>query len=87
METETGMTDEKRVNPASSPIVQALWNMRWAALFIGTPLFALVMIELTFGLPQQLLLPAAAFLALNLVLFALLVRGEVKRIRRAKQSH
>lgn len=80
------MPDDDRARPAPPPITVALRNMRWPAVFIGTPLLGLVLIELTFGLPRQLLLPAAAFLVLNLVLFAMLVRGEVKRIRRAARS-
>lgn len=80
------MSDEKRAKPASTPTARALWNVRWPALFIGAPLLGLVMIELIFGLPQLLLLPAAAFLVLNLVLFAVLLRSEFKRIRRAAQS-
>lgn len=80
------MSDEKHAKPDSPPIARAIWNARWPAVFIGAPLLGLLMIELIFGLPQQLLLPAAAVLVVNLVLFAVLVRGEFKRIRRAAQS-
>lgn len=62
-------------------LVQALWNMRWPAVFICGPLLGVIMIELLFGLPQHLWLPAAGFFIFSLVLFSILVRGELRRIR------
>lgn len=86
MATDMARGNEPQVELASMPIARALWNMRWAAVFVGTPPLALVMIELTFGLPRHLVLLAAGFLLLSLLLFTMLVRGEIKRIRRAGRS-
>lgn len=66
--------------------VKAAWNMRLPAVFICGPVLGLIMIEITFGLPDRLWLPAAGFLALSLVLFGVLVRGEIKRIRRSGRA-
>lgn len=66
---------------------RALWNMRWPAVFICGPILGLVMVNLFFGLPAHLWLVAVGFLALVLVLFVILVRGEVQRLRRMPRSN
>lgn len=73
-------------NDVSRPALQALWNMRLPALIICGPLLGLVMLDLFFGLPNKLWLLAAGFFIFSLVLFGILVRGEIHRLRRTTRS-
>lgn len=70
----------KRGTPVSA---QALWNMRWPALYLCGPVVGLLLIDLLFGLPGRLWLLAAGFFLFSLLLFGILIRGETRRLRAA----
>lgn len=61
---------------------QALWNMRWPAVYLCGPVAGLLLIDLFFGLPGKLWLLAAGFFIFSLMLFGILLRGETQRLRR-----
>ena len=60
---------------------QALWNLRWPAVYLCGPVLGVLLINLWFGLPGKLWPLAAAFFAFSLVLFGILLRGELRRVR------
>jgi len=62
--------------------MQALWNMRLAALIICAPVVGLCLLELFYGLPGKLWLLAGGFFVFSLALWGILVRGETQRLRR-----
>lgn len=68
---------------ARSLWARALWNMRWPAVYICGPVLGLVMVNLFFGLPGHLWFVAAGFFGFSVVLFGILVHGEVQRLRRS----
>lgn len=64
----------------------ALWHMRWPAVFICGPVLGLVMVNTFFGLPGPLWLVAAGYFLFSLMLFTILVRGEVRRLRQLERA-
>lgn len=62
---------------------QALWNLRWPAVYLCGPLVGVLMIDLFFGLPGRLWLLAGGFFMFSLLLFGILMRGETRRLRAA----
>jgi hypothetical protein len=60
----------------------ALWHMRWPAVYICGPVVGLVLVNLFFGLPDHLWFLAAGFFGFSAILYAILVRGEIRRLRR-----
>lgn len=68
------------------PLPQAIWNMRWPAVFICGPMFGLIMVAGIFGLPRPLWLLGGGFFLFSCLLFAVLVNGEVRHLRRRESS-
>lgn len=68
--------------PLSMIVGRALWNLVWPALFICGPLVGLVMLDVFFGLPGQLWFVGGGFFVFSLFLFGILLRGEIRRLRR-----
>lgn len=77
------MGSGQQLDSKSMLLTQAIWHMRVPALFICGPVLGVLMIESFFGLPRHLWYLAAGFFLFSLVLFGILVRGEIRRIRRA----
>lgn len=65
---------------------QALWNLRWPALYLCGPVLGVLLVNLWFGLPGKLWPMAGGFLIFSLVLFGILIRGETRRVR-GKMRH
>lgn len=78
--------DGPSANGVPWPALQALWNMRLPALIICGPLLGLVMLDLFYGLPGKLWLLAGGFFVFSLFLFAILVRGEIHRLRHTTRN-
>lgn len=70
-----------------NPTLQALWNMRLPALYTCGPPVGVILIDLFFGLPNRLWFLAGGFFIFSLVLFAVLVRGESRRLRQAMRRN
>ena len=68
----------KRSIPAGA---QALWNLRWPAVYLSGPVLGVLLINLWFGLPNQLWFVAAIFFVFSLVLFGVLIRAEIRQVR------
>lgn len=68
-------------NRLMSARVQALWNMRWPAAILCGPMLGVLLVALWFGLPDRLWPLAGGFFLFSLVLFGILVRGEIQRVR------
>lgn len=66
--------------------LQALWHMRWPAVFVCGPVAGLLMVNLFFGLPGHLWFLGAGFFTFSVILLFVLVRGEVSRLRRLDAS-
>lgn len=80
------VTDSRRIKrlvpPSAMPrLMQALWNQRLAGLFILSPALGVVLVELIFGLSQDLQLMAAGMLILSIALFGILLGGEYRALR------
>ena len=70
--------ENKRFTSAGA---QALWNLRWPAVYLCGPLLGVVLINLWFGLPDKLWSIAAIFFVFSLVLFGVLMRAEIRQVR------
>lgn len=68
---------------SASAGTQALWNLRWPALYLCGPLVGVVLVDVFFGLPGRLWLLAGGFFMFSLLLFGILMRGETRRLRAA----
>ena len=64
----------------SAPTLQALWNLRAFGLFLLGPAVGLALGAEIFGMPASLIPIAAAMSLFSLGLFAVLVRGERRRL-------
>jgi ABC-type dipeptide/oligopeptide/nickel transport system permease subunit len=70
-------------SPARTLLRQALWNLRFPALYTLGPAFSLILVNLFFGLPRPLWFVACGFFLFSMALFAVLVRGEIRQLRQS----
>ena len=63
---------------------QAIWNLRLLGLFLLGPVVGVLLVNAIFGLPGALRLLAGAMFLFSLALFAVLVRGERRRLERRR---
>lgn len=68
-------------------LVQVAWNLRMLGLFLLGPGLGIGLVGAIFGLDPQLYPAAALMFLLTLSLFALLVRGEWRRLRVEAERH
>lgn len=71
--------------PALHPVARALWNLRWLGLFAIGPVTGVVLLDLVFGLPGQLIPLAGGGMLLMIFLFAFLFASEYRRLRDISQ--
>lgn len=60
---------------------QALWNLRWPAVYVCGPVLGVLLINLWFGLPDELWFVAAILFVFSLMLFGVLLRAEICQVR------
>jgi len=66
---------------------QVLWNLRMLGLFLVGPGLGVALVGAIFGLAPHLYGAAAGMFGLTLALFALLARGEWRRLCREAERH
>ncbi|MGC8697043.1 MAG: hypothetical protein ACP5Q0_01105 [Halothiobacillus sp.] len=64
-----------------SPLMQAVWNLRWMSLFMVGPALGIVLVDRIFGLPIILWWSAGGVSVLMLGIFTSLVLKERRLIR------
>ncbi len=64
----------------AGPILRALWNLRALGLFLLGPVVGVTLGAEVFGMPGALIRVAAVMFLLSLGMFAVLVRGEWRRL-------
>jgi len=64
----------------NSPLLHALWNLRWMSLFMVGPALGIVLVDMIFGLPVLLWWSAGGMTALMLGIFTSLVLKERRLI-------
>ena len=62
----------------------ALWNLRALALFLIGPVVGVWLGAAIFGMPRSLQITASFVFLFSLALFAVLIRGELKRLARGR---
>lgn len=76
--------ETRRSAPAGA---RALWNLRWPAAYLCGPVIGVLLVNLLFGLPSRLWLLAGGFFIFSLLLFGILLRGEIRRLRATTTRH
>ena len=66
---------------------QAVWNLRLLGLFLLGPVLGVLLVDAIFGLPGALRLLAGCMFLFSLALFAILVRGECRRLAQHLSQH
>ena len=67
-----------------APAAQALWNLRGLALFLVGPAIGVWLGAAIFGMPRTLLIAASLMFLFSLALFAVMLRGECRRLARGR---
>ena len=60
--------------------LQVLWNLRALSLFLIGPVIGVVLSAVIFGMPRALQVAACVMFLFSLGIYALLVRGEWRRL-------
>ena len=61
-------------------LLQVLWNLRGLGLFLIGPVIGVWAVAAIFGLPQNLQIMAGIMFVFSLGIYAMLVRGEWRRL-------
>ena len=70
----------------AGPTLRALWNLRALGLFLIGPVVGVGLGAAVFGMPEALIRIAAAMFMVSLGVFAMLVRGERRRLVSARRA-
>lgn len=69
-----------RVGEPTRPTLRALWNLRALGAFLLGPVVGVLLGAEVFGMPATLIRIAGVMFVFSLAMFAILVRGERRRL-------